>query len=373
MLEKSFSGASLDIVKRMLMKKKGKTSCIRKKYSPTLRSFALTLQFYSTKAYNYVRSTFDLALPHPSVIRSWYKGINGNPGFTSESFTALATKSKNENVLCSLMIDEMAIKKHVEWDGKQFRGFVDIGTGIEDDSTPVASEALVFMAVGLNKNWKIPLGYFLIVSMTGVERANLVNQCLLKLHDINVHPVSLTCDGPSCHFSMMSELGASIQDPNNMFPYFDHPANPSLKVYVLFDVCHMLKLTRNTLAQLGILRDMHGKAIKWSYIEDLHQLQQSEGLRLGNKLKSAHIIWEKQKMKVNLAAQTLSSSVADAIDFCRDDLQLDAFKGSEATVQFIRLFDRLFDTLNSRNPLGKGYKAPLKGSNHECWSKFLHM
>ena len=28
----------------------------------------------------------------------------------------------------------------------------------------------------------------------------------------------------------------------------------------------------------------------------------------------------KEKMKVNLAAQTLSSSVADAIDFCRYDL-----------------------------------------------------
>ena len=78
-------------------------------------------------------------------------------------------------------------------------------------------------------------------------------------------------------------------------------------------------------------------------------------------------------MKVNLAAQSLGSSVADAIDFCRDDLQLDDFKGSEAMVQFICLFDRLFDTRGSHNPFGKGYKAPLKGSNHEFWSKFWQM
>ena len=116
--------------------------------------------------------------------------------------------------------------------------------------------------------------------MAGVGRANLVNECLLKLHDIYVHPVSLTCDGPSCHLSMMSELGASIQDPNNMFPYFDHPAKPSLKVYVLFDVCHMLKLTKKYTGTCPA-GNFEGNTIKWSHIEDLHQLQISEGLCLG--------------------------------------------------------------------------------------------
>ena len=48
-------------------------------------------------------------------------------------------------------------------------------------------------------------------------------------------------------------------------------------------------------------------------------------------------------MKVNLAAQVFSSSVADAIEFCEQNLQLPQFKGSSATVKFIRIFDRLFD------------------------------
>jgi len=41
-------------------------------------------------------------------------------------------------------------------------------------------------------------------------------------------------------------------------------------------------------------------------------------------------------MKVNIAAQTLSSSVADAIDFCRS-LNLKGFEDSEATTEFIRV------------------------------------
>jgi hypothetical protein len=43
------------------------------------------------------------------------------------------------------MIDEMAIKKHVDWDGKCILGYVDIGADI--DSTPQVTKALVFMVV----------------------------------------------------------------------------------------------------------------------------------------------------------------------------------------------------------------------------------
>lgn len=74
---------------------------------------------------------------------------------------------------------------------------VDIGVGIHNDITPAATAALVLTVVSLNSNWKIPVGYFLIDTMTGSKRANLVKQCLVKLPDVGVHCVSLTCDGPS--------------------------------------------------------------------------------------------------------------------------------------------------------------------------------
>ena len=116
----------------------------------------------------------------------------------------------------------------------------------------------------------------------------------------------------------------------------------------------MLKLVRNTLAEKEIILDKDGGKILWQYLVDLHKLQNDEGLRLGNKLKKAHIQWKQQKMKVNLAAQSLNSSVADAIEYFATILKLPQFQGSEATVKFLRMFDHLFDVLNSRNPLAKG-------------------
>lgn len=120
MLEKTFSGVPLAIMKR-IVEYRGKMFS-RKSYPEQLRTFALTLQFYSTKAYNYVRKHFNLALPHVSTIRRWFQNINGYPGFTAEAFSALQARASclscnGEELLCSLMIDEMSVRKHVEWSG----------------------------------------------------------------------------------------------------------------------------------------------------------------------------------------------------------------------------------------------------------------
>lgn len=52
-------------------------------------------------------------------------------------------------------------------------------------------------------------------------------------------------------------------------------------------------------------------------------------------------------------------------------LKLKQFRGSAATVKIIRVFDRLFDILNSRNPCARGFKSALRVSNKEAWGPFL--
>ncbi|XP_011313381.1 uncharacterized protein [Fopius arisanus] len=125
----------------------------------------------------------------------------------------------------------------------------------------------------------------------------------------------------------------------NAKPYFPHPVQGQPNVHVVVDPAHDLKNVRNTLGDWKVLLDDEHNKIEWSYIEALALLQQDEGLRLGNKLRSTHIEYQKMKMKVYLAAQTLSSSVADSIELCWNVLRLPQFKGCEATVKFIRKVD----------------------------------
>ena len=40
-------------------------------------------------------------------------------------------------------------------------------------------------------------------------------------------------------------------------------------------------------------------------------------------------------------------------------------------MKFICTFDRLFDILNSRNPLAKGFKSPLCINKKRSWDPFL--
>ena len=77
-------------------------------------------------------------------------------------------------------------------------------------------------------------------------------------------------------------------------------------------------------------------------------------------------------MKVNLATQIFSNSVADALEFCAKGLKKPEFQGCEATVKFIWIFNNLFDILNSRNPFAKGTKAPMRVNNKNTWEPFLN-
>ncbi|XP_042146141.1 uncharacterized protein LOC121835739 [Ixodes scapularis] len=76
-------------------------------------------------------------------------------------------------------------------------------------------------------------------------------------------------------------------------------------------------------------------------------------------------------MKVNLAAQAINSSVADALEFCDIDLKNGTFTDSEATVKLIWIFDKLFDMMNSKNPVVKSFKAPLRMSTHHLCKPFF--
>ena len=67
--------------------------------------------------------------------------------------------------------------------------------------------------------------------------------------------------------------------------------------------------------------------INWHYIEALNDNQDNLGFSLANKLKKKHVLWTKHKMNVSLAAQTLSSSVATAIDFLQVEANLSRVSG----------------------------------------------
>ena len=68
-------------------------------------------------------------------------------------------------------------------------------------------------------------------------------------------------------------------------------------------------------------------------------------------------------MRVKYASQVFSRTVAAAIDHLRDDLHVEEFKGSEATCDFIRKINDLFDFENSNSKFGKNYQCPVNSEH----------
>ncbi|XP_065655015.1 uncharacterized protein LOC101238854 isoform X4 [Hydra vulgaris] len=238
---------------KILFKQLLKSKCI-KAYPIELKNFALTLSFYSPRAYLYIRKTFTNMLPHPRTLQKWYKVITRGPGFQSESVKVLKLKSaelkeNGKSCICSLMIDEMAFHKKIEWDGEKFLGYVDIGSELQ-------------------------------LGISGVQKRNFIKMCLKILSEADITIASLTFDGVLSNIS--NHLGADLS-VNSTCTYFPHPVTKKPD-YIIMDPPHMLKLIRNTFGMHKIIFDCKNEPIKWDYIEKLVAIQEKEGLHLATKI-----------------------------------------------------------------------------------------
>ena len=124
----------------------------------------------------------------------------------------------------------------------------------------------------------------------------------------------------------------------------------------------MIKLARNAFGDMKVIKDSNGSLIEWSYIAKLHEIQKKDILHLGNKVKTQHVQWQNHKVKIKVAAQTLSFSVAATIYYLRG-LKLPKFRDSKQITEFIMTMNILFDVFNSNNKVGKVMKAALTPEN----------
>ena len=127
LLHHDFKGLNLQLFNNS-MKNNQVHSCGRR-YNDQIREFAVTVQFYSPKAYNYLRKI--IPLPAPSLIKSLARSIKCSPGFIAEAFKILEeeVKDHSEKKDCCLVFDAMAIRKQTLWDPTKdaYVGFVNYG------------------------------------------------------------------------------------------------------------------------------------------------------------------------------------------------------------------------------------------------------
>lgn len=349
----------------------------RQKYSPNVRDFSITLHSHSPRAYSYVRDTFQKHLPCPSTIRNWFgfSDMNCKPGIHDQVLNILKMKAeKNPKSACSLSFDEMYIRQQICWNNpeKRFMGYVSYGwtRASNEEMPPIANQVIVFMVTSLNgENFQIPVAFQFVQKLDAPEKAVLLQEVLAALIETGITITNITFDGAKENIAMCSILGANLDVNSPDFKPFFH-SSVGLRIFIILDVCHMDKLVRNSIGDRGVIRNSKKETIEWKYFETLVSLR-NQGFAMMHKMNQKHILYQRQKMKVNLATQTLSASVANSMQ-CLKEKGLKQFEKADATIEFTNIFNNLFDVLNSASTKDQNFlKQSISPANKEQVFKFF--
>lgn len=298
-----------------------------------------------------MRLFFNKNLPSKRTLQYWYTSIDGSPGINRSSLDILREKSisyqaeRKHPLHVALVSDEMAIRKDICWDNEKriFVGFVTISNALHNakrdvDQPEVAKNALVFLVAG--PDFKIPVAYHLVNGIASVDRANFSREVIRRVEETGIKIICFTSDGLFANVTVAEILGAKFKEKK---PYFYSPTYPEQRIYIIFDPPHMLKLIRKHFTN-GKLYSEKG-LLDWNLLRVLVEKQRGGNFNLCNKLTQHHIDWHHKDMNVKLAAQTISRSVANALEQLNID-GYEEFENSQATVEFLQNGNDIFDVLN---------------------------
>lgn len=348
----------------------------RESYSPTVRSFCMSMHNMSPRAYRYLREKFRNHLPHPQTIRQWYRNNNldAEPGISKHSLEALQKKAgemkeNDEQLVVSLVFDEMYIQRYIMWcrSTNRFIGLISRGTTKEKEEFDLATNAIVFMACGVNAKFEQPVAYHFIQQLNYIDRANLIKEIIEEISELGIKVVNITFDGHKSNIAMCRLLGTDIENVEGEYiTHFENPFDKS-RVYIVFDPSHMIKLIRNILAKRSCLLNGSNEKIEWKYFVDLIHYSQNHQFGLSHKMNKRHLLWEDRKMHVRTAVETLSSSSANSIEFLVNR-GIENFENAAATIEFTKIWDSLWDVMNTMNTQSTKddkniYKTPINPEN----------
>ncbi|CAC5403380.1 THAP9 [Mytilus coruscus] len=334
------------------------------RWHPMIIRWCLYMRNKSAKAYDAMRDSGFIQLPSARTLFDYSHYTKSALGFQPDVTKMLheeAKKLENYKNYVGLLFDEIRIKEDLVYDKHtgELIGYCDLDSisnqimNLEkavNDSKPtqVAKFMLVIMVRGITTNLKFPFAGFATNSITAdflypiFWKAVSILECSVKLKVL-----FCTCDGASANrkFFQLHKLDNSREPV-----YFTkNPHDENRNLYFISDVPHLLKTARNCLSNSYSHKKTRQlwkreKDISWMHLVRLFEEHCEQDIYSPcPKLSRTHIdLTAFSYMKVNLAAQILSGTVANALEHFYDE-------SVSETVCFIRHFNRFFDCLNVRS------------------------
>lgn len=335
-LEQNYSERACQLLKTQisLLNRASKGS----RYTDEFKQFALSVYFLGPKAYKKMSTV--CRLPSKCTLQRFTKRWIVNPGFNEFIFRVTECRVKllkEKEKDCILCLDEISLKSHVFYDISKDK-IIGFDTTSSKNNTEIAGSALTIMARGIASSWKQPIAYFFCkTAATSDDLKDILFEAVRKLRGTGLNVLGVVSDQGS-NFYKLVKTTLKLTEDNPLFFVDD------IKLVYLFDIPHLLKSTRNNFFSYIFLLD-EGETRK-IYLETMYNLDKTKQFRLTPKLSNEHIYPNNfQKMKVKLATQVFSHSVAVAMHTYINFNVIP--KEATTTANFIKKMNDLFDLLNS--------------------------
>lgn len=344
-----------------------------RRWSKLNKSVALALYKKSPKAYRYFSQL--LSMPSVRTLQTILGKMKMDPGINPSIITHLKTKAeqlKDEDKICVILFDEMALKRRLIYNvaGDKIEGYEDLGNE-GGRSHKIADHALVFMLQGIHKKMKQPIAHYFVTGTINTEKLCVIIKIIIKtMTTAGYKIIGTVCDQGPTNVGALNLLKkfSGVPVESNYFLLDGE------KVFIIFDVPHLFKSIRNNFLQAGELV-MDGKTAKWQHLINLENKNRTT-LHF-KKITKLHVNPKyRSKMRVKLAAQILSNTVAAVLKLQSESLENRQESADILqTAQIVELLDRLFDATNgpaSKKDIKKNIRQNVSkiSFHHELWPQY---
>lgn len=331
------------------------------RWHPVIIRWCLFLKNKSSVAYEGLKSYLNLPSERTLYDYSHYMengvGVNAR---TVEQLIDQATKlgcfAVEHKSYVGLLHDEITIKSDLVFNKHtgQLIGYVNLDAianelleldRVATNESKLAKSVLVIMVRGITTNLCYPLASYSTSCLPSYCLYSIIWECVECIEVVvGLKTLFICCDGAVQNrklFSLMSDGDDCSYMTRN--PYVS-----DRDIYFICDPPHLLKTARNcfsnSFAHTQSRAMWFNQFISWKHVVQLFEdhCVKSE-FKICPKLTKDHVyLTAFSRMKVNLAAQVLSNTVANALEQLYGE-------SCTSTVTFIRMLNKWFDIVNVKN------------------------
>jgi hypothetical protein len=354
----------------------------QRRYSSYTMVFFTLLYSISPHAYNFLRHSGYVTVPHPSTIRNLCAGLQWNPrneqldehflNYVKQKFQSL----EHHERIVSLMLDEIHIKSYFDYKGGNI-------VGMAHNSKEAATSAHVFMVQSFLSSYKDVAHVLPVKTICAEDLFSVLKKVIIGLEKIGFMVICLVSDNNSINRKALSYFS----NPPKLSIVYPHPIDPNRPLFFVIDSVHILKCVRNNwINQKNSEKCMYFpdfdklyesvsiKCASFNTLKKLHEIEKANIVKYEHKLTFKALEPSNlERQNVKLVLQVFNEYVVNALLLLGQNHDLPC---SLETAKYIELIYHWWCIMNVKSPhkgirLRNSFMQPLTVSSHDENLKFL--